>query len=403
MTNPEPPEVPVTLSAFAVEVVEAMRAAGVTENVTYDAVLAELVVGDRRMPLAPVHRELAKAPDDRRRDAARQLAEVFLRPPTLPATWDEASRVVLPSLVTRFATVRADARASAQGKVVPTPRAEFTSHAVMELCVASGAARATVPLASLTAWGISPDVAFQAALHNLAARSEAQWLGSPEAAGVYRSPWKDGFDASRIALPQQFARVPLRGRAVVLAPTPSQLLLAGSDDVDGLFHLARFARRHLEANRTIFMLRALCMGEDGESWDDWEPPRDHAAYDAFRFLRAAQEVYEATEQAALVREMIPPGQSVLEMPPLEMVQSPLGETRTVTTWATGRPAALPRADLIVFRRGKETLGFATWEQVERALPDVLFPLPGYPTRYRVTDFPEGWQLDGVGLEPWGGA
>jgi hypothetical protein len=74
----------------------------------------------------------------------------------------------------------------------------------------------------------------------------------------------------------------------------------------------------------------------------------------------------------------------------------------MTTWASGRPTALPKADGIVFRRGGEVLGWAPWEDVERALPGALKALPGYPLRFLGTDFPEDWQLGTLDLRPWQG-
>ena len=76
---------------------------------------------------------------------------------------------------------------------------------------------------------------------------------------------------------------------------------------------------------------------------------------------------------------------------------------TLTTWRAGKPAALPKADAILLKRGAGTLGVARWDDVTRALgPSALAPMPGYPARYLALDFPEEWQLGGLALSPWSG-
>jgi hypothetical protein len=75
---------------------------------------------------------------------------------------------------------------------------------------------------------------------------------------------------------------------------------------------------------------------------------------------------------------------------------------TVTTWRSGKPAALPKADAIVLRQGAKTLGIVMWDELQQALPGQLTRLRGYPARYLATDFPEGWQLGSLDLKPWSG-
>ena len=73
---------------------------------------------------------------------------------------------------------------------------------------------------------------------------------------------------------------------------------------------------------------------------------------------------------------------------------------TVTTWRSGKPVALPKADSILLRRGAVTLGLVAWDDLERSMPGQLKRMPGYPARYLAADFPEDWQLGMLDLKPW---
>lgn len=198
-----------------------------------------------------------------------------------------------------------------------------------------------------------------------------------------------------------FGRHPLRGRPVAVAPSPNRLLFAGSEDPDGLFHLGRLARRMAERTRAFLFLRPVRMGEDGESWEDWIPPRGHAAWEVLRWAQAVHDRTDYEQQARLARQAAAGKGEVLPMPPLVLLLAGVGaEVLTLTVWEAGGPCALPKADAILFRREGEILGYTGWDEVVAALPGALEPMPGYPTRYLAADFPEDWQVATLELRPW---
>jgi hypothetical protein len=125
-------------------------------------------------------------------------------------------------------------------KVSPVTRSEISAHLLLQVVVPlSKSQQAVVSNDLLARWGVGPETAFHAAGENLRRASEKGWGMMAESPGVYFSTWNDGFDAARLAFPRVFAHAPLRGRAVALAPSTRALAFAGSDDEEGLFHLAR--------------------------------------------------------------------------------------------------------------------------------------------------------------------
>lgn len=392
-----------SLDEFAREVTVALREAGFEGAIDHDHAKGCLALaGDRVIDLGPLHKQLADLPaSDRLRNLAN-IAGMVTRPPVLPETWDEAADLVVPHVRTQWSLVAADTEARAVGKAEPIPRAPITPHLAFELVVPFGAIRLTVTMPALERWGVAVEKAYRQGGANLYRRPDPGWRASPDAPGVYASGWADGFDASRLFLPRAFAGIPLRGRPVVLAPSTERILVADSADENGLFHLARVARQMLERSKRFHFLRAVRMGDDGETWDDFMPPRDHPAYDPLRALRGAEEVRDAAQHADLVRRLAPPGHQVMPMPALHVLSSPLGETLTFTVWRAGKPTSLPLADAVILVNGDDVLGFAPWDALRKAVPGSLRAPQGYPPRAFAGDFPEPWQLGGLELKPWGG-
>jgi hypothetical protein len=390
-----------TKEEFAREVEVAVRNTGYQGAITRDAAQVSVENGEF-LNLESLYAQLASWPAERRQSALAKAVHFLVNPPRLPETWEEAAKLVLPVLKRRIDIVVEDAyRALGQGP----PRvyvAELTPHLVFELKVPVVGATLSVPMECLGRWGIGPETAFRAAGANLRARTPHDWLGSPKYPGAFISPWRDGFDCSRLFMPDVFGRLVLKGRPVALPFRPSLLAVAGSEDEEGLFQMGQLARRTQTEDKGFYTQRTLRMGADGESWEDWLPAKGHAAYESLRLLRAMEESRDYAEQAAVTALLAKAKNTeAAPLPRLEVVQTAIGaEVLAFTTWRAGKPVALPKADAIVLRRGDEVLGIASWDKVREALPGQLRPLPGYPPRFLATDFPDDWQLGGLDLAPW---
>jgi len=394
-------EVEVTRDEFVAEMIEALREEG------YEGAVRQIDGGGRlKLPdrgeigIDALYTDLSQVPAARRREGLAKVASILLKTPTLPKTWAEARDQILPGVTKRISQWVQEARRGAAGTSEPEAVAPVTEHLIFKLGITSEPGTISVPVSTLESWGVSPEEAFGQAGQNLAALSGDPWRENGEFPGVFASGWNDGLAASRLFLPRVFGRAPIRGKPVVMAPTPRTLLVAGDEDEDGLFHLARVGRRMMEKDKVVHILRTLRMGEDGESWDDWLPEPTHPAYEELRFLRAIEERTDHDTQAAVLREILPKEQLMLP-PPLEVQLSGIGAmVRTVTRWRDGPPQALPAADLIVLEQDGRVLGAAAWNDLATAMPWELEPVPGYPTRHRVTSFPNEWQIAGIDLLPW---
>lgn len=55
-----------------------------------------------------------------------------------------------------------------------------------------------------------------------------------EGAGAYEGPWRDGYAASRLLVPEVFNVDPVRGERLIFAPHVNRVWLVGSEDEAGM-------------------------------------------------------------------------------------------------------------------------------------------------------------------------
>jgi len=404
MADPDAPRP--SLAEFTREIEAAIRETGYQGAFTRDEAQGLIgIEGGGSLSIPYYYEQLAGHPRERRRELLAKAAKMLVHPATLPATWAELAPRVRLVVKPQMALVAEGMRRQAGLGHAEVWASSITEHLAFELAVPYEDGTLTVPRETLAGWGVTPDEAFRTAATNESHDGGRPWKASPQYPGVYVSPWRDGRDAGRLIFPQLFTRMPLQGRPVVMLPSTNRMLVAGSEDEQGLVHMARLAKKTVDESGVIYVLRTIRLSTDDMAWEDWLPSRGHPAYDAMRQLQAMGERRDYEEHGALVAEVArAKGVEPVVLPRLEVVVSKsTGVVMTVTTWRSGKPVALPKADAIVLRQGAKTLGLALWDDLQQALPGQLKPLPGYPVRHLATDFPEEWQLGGLDLKPWSGA
>src|SRR5205823_6103112 len=131
-----------------------------------------------------------------------RVVRFYVRPPAIPLSWAEARTRVLPTII-QMAQQVIRAFEVERGTEKQIHRyAAITDHITVEVgCpVEEGTVSASDEL--LSKWGIDFEEALNQATTNLSRKGTPQWKVSPDYPGVWRSPWNDGFDASRTLLPQ---------------------------------------------------------------------------------------------------------------------------------------------------------------------------------------------------------
>jgi hypothetical protein len=129
----------------------------------------------------------------------------------------------------------------------------------------------------LTTWGVGFEEAMRVALDNLRQISGPDL--EPIAPGVWRSPWRDNYDASRLLLTDLIESHGVEGDPVLMVPNRDTLLLTGSDDVAGLAVMAAAAGEATEHPRPI---HAIPVRLEFGSWSPFLPPEGHPSHQDFK-------------------------------------------------------------------------------------------------------------------------
>ena len=223
-----PPDASPKRSDFAARVIALMREAGLRGEVTHDEIAEKLVHAER----GPFDLEAADRhftgpgvrPDND--DVLHRVVVIYVRPPAVPRTWDEARTRVLPTILEMARPVLRAFEVDRGTEKQIHRYAAITDHIAVEVgCpMEGGTASASDELLSM--WGLDFEGALNQATTNLSRKGTPPWKVSPDDPGVWRSPWSDGFDASRILLPQVLRSLPVRGDPVLILHAPSCVLAA---------------------------------------------------------------------------------------------------------------------------------------------------------------------------------
>jgi len=394
---PEPPD----LAALAERLTAELRAQGVAGNTAYDQANQRLINESiDPISVAGLVLTLSRAPEAEHDEVVRRYVAAHLRGKPTIETWAEAREKVLPRIRPEIEQACWGLRSGLEGWALPSmPTGPVTEHLRVQFVWEVEDAFATVHADDVERWGVTLDELQDAASANLGHRtpSPAQWMGNESAPGVFRSSWADGFDATRVLFAGGLG-LPAEGPLVAIAPNDSTLLLADSSNESAVFHLGLTVQRLVQETKQMVWLWPLLL--DGDVRRHWLPEESSAAFAPMSVCAAIHAQLAYQEHGALLQRALDAENAGIRVGLVGMAQSPLGSAVTVAVWEEGTPVALGHADLVQFRRGETVLGMAPWAKVEEVLGDALEAIPGYPARYRVTDFPEDWQL--TQMELFGG-
>jgi hypothetical protein len=270
------------------------------------------------------------------------------------------------------------------------PGAPAVSHIGSDLGVAlmadgTGGASA-VSGAQLQASGLAPEAALSAALDNLRARSAPAFESLKP--GLFFSRWCDGYDASRLLLPDLVAALPVKGDPVVLAPTRNALLVAGADDRSALLALADAGAETLSTTDQPLSARPLRL-RDG-TWTDLALDAEELA--PFCDLLRGQWTREYAEQKQLLDQLhAQNGDDIIVADYAPMQNRHTGKPFCMTFWVDGFVNLLPRADSVVLKSAAEVM-VVPWRAATAVVAHRLAPTDDHPVRYRADAFPSADEL-----------
>ena len=375
---------------FAQMVIAALRAAGETTRAHYDAEQNLFILGGdgetaQSIYLEELYCDFANANEGYRKFLLKLISTDFLlalKP--LPKKFEDVAQHLFPVVGSRFLL---------ENHGVPQTYAEsdaccydrpFAWH-LNAFVVCFRPDLAYLSQRDLDAWEVSFKTAFDQAKQNLLKRQHT-FEALRESGGVVLLDTIDGFDSSRLVLPELFTELKLNGAPVVMVPHEYMLLVTGEHDTDGLriiLERVNSCEDRGKANGYAFRL-------SNGRWRPWLPAPSHPLRNQFKAsaMQTLSLSYAMQEKVLLAREQKKPPTDQLFISShvfrCDEFGSPLP---TVCCWPEKTSPMLPEVDLIDFSHGKEITGFVAWQDVIEVMGDDIQPQGMYPERYLAESFP----------------
>lgn len=390
---------PVTRADFARRIQAALKALGVAQDFEWDELDNRLTQPDGpSFPLEEHFLEVQTQPVAQLDALVGAYAYMYVHPPRQPETWAEAKERVFPWVRPMAFHAYRGYQIQTGEKVDNVPYGALTPHVTVCAATPSKMKTLVVTVPDLERWGVSFEAVLEQARENIAQRGMLPWLASPEFPGMYRSPWKDEFGIGRMVFRDIYASLGLKGDPVVIAPSWQSFFVAGSDDIQGLTSLAKFAVP-IAQREPFLILRPL--RARGDAFEHWLPPEGHPAREPLHLLHLLNEVGDYGAQARTGRLFLERQEqaSNIPVPAICGVRGAPG-LHTMATWLEGPPCALPEVGFVLLKRKYSTIGYVSFDALKRVLGPALAPMNMYPQRWLGRAFPTEEQLAAMDLVPW---
>jgi len=387
---------------FANRMIEAVRAAGDSTPIRYDADDFRLVTEgeDRQIfNLTNVYREYCAASADRQKTLLRNAVRSwFSRLKGIPESFEDAASDLLPVVRNRsaFEFVRLRTRLEDMGN--PNwPYLPLADHLGVGLVFDLPESIVQIQQHQFDEWGVSFEEGFQTACRNLWEISLHEFLDPRP--GVWESPWHDNHDVARLLLPELIKHHEVKGQPVLMLPNRDTLLLTGSDDEAGLAYLVERVQAAMEQPR---FLTGLAFRLVDDFLEPFLPEAGHPQHQPFHLLRVqslARDYGEQQELLAALHEKT--GEDVFVASYNALQNKEDGRVHSYCVWSEDVDSLLPETDQVFFiKQGDgdkpEMVSGADWDKVREVVGDLMEPQETYPERYLVREFPTAEQLAQLG-------
>ncbi|WP_273820942.1 DUF1444 family protein [Pseudomonas asplenii] len=263
---------------------------------------------------------------------------------------------------------------------------------VMLLAVDSPESTATLTKGPEESWGVTFDEALSSAVQNL--RETTPEAFEPIIPGLYLGRWGDGYDISRVLLPDVLQRAPIKGRPVFMIPTNDVLMVTGDKDEQGMAQMVEVSFKAMENGRAV--------SSQIYTYQEQDIVPFQAGNEALKARLATLEhlLLQGTyhSQKELLDKIHEEQQEDVFVASYMLYQRSEDDSRTFSmcSWTQSVDSLLPQTDRVVLVEPQEdgsarTQVFA-WDELVPRVATLLTPASVYPPRYRTTGFPTSEQL-----------
>jgi hypothetical protein len=379
--------------AFAQMLIGKLRAAGETEEIHYDSKEFMLFIGagmERRVFLGNLFRDhnLAK-PENKPKIVRNFVRSCFAVYRTVPTDFEDIKPDLLVSVRPRSYIENHQLQFRFSDRFPEWPYLICGQHFSISLVYHMRESLMQIYQLHLERWNVTFQEAVKTAYRNLLEISARPFV--QVAAGVWRSPWGDNLDTSRLLLPQLLQRHEVQGDIVAMAPHRDMLIFTGSDNPAGLRMMAKIVEDEVNKGQTLAgeTLRLV-----DNQWTSYLPAPNHIAYIPLANLLRRSMNNDYKDQRDRLIKMFDGNPDFPDVAPMAILQDKTTkELTTFAAWMDRVPLLLPKSDLIIFFKTGEDehtckiLGSARWDRVLEHLGDKMKPRGWYPELWEVREFP----------------
>lgn len=264
---------------------------------------------------------------------------------------------------------------------------------VILLAVDSPESTATLTNGPEAHWGVTMEEAVKISIENL--RDTTNEAFGEIIPGLYAGEWADGYDTSRVLLPDVLQRVPVKGRPVFMVPSRDVLMVTGDKDEQGIRQMVELAFQALERGRAVSTDIYTYEGRDiiPFNCDD-----DGVSSRLVTLEHLLLQSNYANQKELLDKLNLEKGIDIFvaSYNLFQMADQP-NQTVSMSAWTKGVLTLLPKTDRVALvepvEGGEATVKTVSWSELESELGDLLATEAGYPRRYRTLGFPSVEQLN----------
>jgi hypothetical protein len=184
-----------------------------------------------------------------------------------------------------------------------------------------------------------------------------------------------------------------------MIPSRNELVVTGSEDVEGLERMASLAEEQYSRPRYLSGIPVVL---DDNAWSPFSLAEPHPLAPRYRSLWHLTREADYSRQGRLLADRYA-GQGV-DLFAANVLINPDREWATTASWGEGIVSLLPKTQLLVFssvspdEASVDLLALGEWDRVREVVGDLMEPLGLYPERYLVRSFPTADQLEAIRVE-----
>jgi hypothetical protein len=381
-----------TQEKFAKIFSEAARRQGFDTPMRFEAAEFRMLIDSdaiRVFNLNNAYRDYQAAPKAERETVLKRYTSSLVLP-SIPVNFEAAKQYLMPTVRGRGQGeyLRLMGLAENGDKKHVDTSIHFSDDAVVMLAYDTEHSMSLLGHSKLEEWGITFEVALDAALSNLRDRTVEKFVDLGD--GIILGQWNDAYDSSRIMLSDLVYRAAGGSDPIMMIPTRGCFLLTSSQSVASQLRMIACARKSIQEDGR-FVSAAMYKFKNGSV--NQYSPEDTVLQEALAELKKTSLADDYASQKNLLEKVHVARQEDVFVATYVLTKN--NETGRITShcsWSKGVISLLPKTELIAMVALGETEGdhkikLMAWNDVIKIAGDLMKEVEGYPVRYLVKDFP----------------